>query len=95
MYIPIYTLKKSGASISTYYMRMNGKNELNGLEAYLKQVKQSNGQKTYISYKAGEKGYELVTKLRNVLKVEDLVADLLEKWVQENKDALEKIGIEL
>ena len=95
MYIPIYTLKKSGASIPYYIMRMNGKNELNGLEAYLKQVKQSNGSRTYIAYKSGERGYELVTKLRNVLKVEDLVADLLEKWVQENKDALEKIGIEL
>jgi len=76
-------------------MRMNGNNGNVGLEAYLKQVKQSNGSRTYISYKAGEKGYELVTKLRNVLRVEDLVTDLLEKWVEENKEGLEKIGIKL
>ena len=76
-------------------MRMNGNNGNVGLEAYLKQVKQSNGSRTYIAYKSGERGYEIVTKLRNVLRVEDLVTDLLEKWVEENKEGLEKIGIKL
>ena len=77
-------------------MKMNGKEKENGFEItqYLKQKQNGNGQKTYISFKVGEKGYDLVTKLRNVLRVEDLVTDLLEKWVNENKDALMKIGIE-
>jgi len=81
------------ASIFVILMRMNG-NEKNGLETYLKQPKQNNGHKTYIAYKSGEKGYEIIVKLRNILKVEDLVADLLQRWVEENKEALEKIGIE-